>query len=71
MLETLKVHEANTDLSRLLARVEAGERFVAGGLPAIHRDPFDRLPVAQAQVQGILIPTSASTIAGREVDVTW
>lgn len=41
------------------------------GLPAIHRDPFDRLLVAQAQVEGIPIVTSDPAIARYDVDVIW
>ena len=33
------------------------------GLPAIHNDPFDRLLVAQAQVEGIPLLTSDGLIA--------
>lgn len=29
----------------------------AGGLPALHRDPFDRLLVAQAQLEGLVLVT--------------
>ena len=38
---------------------------VAGlaGLPAIHRDPFDRMLVAQALVEGITLVTSDATVA--------
>jgi PIN domain nuclease of toxin-antitoxin system len=41
------------------------------GLPPIHRDPFDRLLVAQAQVEGIPIVTSDPAIARYDVDVIW
>jgi len=41
------------------------------GLPPIHRDPFDRLLVAQAQVEGIPIITSDPAIARYDVDVIW
>lgn len=34
----------------------------AGGLTPIHRDPFDRLLVAQAQVEGLTIVTSDHVI---------
>ncbi len=33
------------------------------GLPAIHKDPFDRILVAQAQVEGILLVTSDDTVS--------
>ena len=29
----------------------------AGGLPQLHRDPFDRLLVAQAQLEGMVLVT--------------
>ena len=32
-------------------------------LPAIHKDPFDRILVAQAQVEGITLLTADSTLA--------
>lgn len=35
--------------------VEHAER--AGGLPQLHRDPFDRLLVAQAQLEGLVLVT--------------
>jgi PIN domain nuclease of toxin-antitoxin system len=33
------------------------------GLPPLHRDPFDRMLVAQALVEGITLLTSDSTVA--------
>jgi len=33
------------------------------GLPAIHKDPFDRLLVAQATVEGITLITTDSLVA--------
>lgn len=42
-----------------------GEHAVATGtLPPIHRDPFDRLLVAQAQVEGITLLTADPVVAG-------
>ncbi|OYW62825.1 MAG: twitching motility protein PilT [Bosea sp. 12-68-7] len=41
-----------------------GEHAVAiGDLQPIHKDPFDRILVAQARVEGITLLTSDSTIA--------
>lgn len=37
-----------------------GER--AGGLPPLHRDPFDRMLIAQAQAEGLDIVTSDGNI---------
>ncbi len=41
-----------------------GEHAVAiGGLPPIHKDPFDRILVAQSMVEGILLLTSDPEVA--------
>ena len=40
-------------------------------LPHHHRDPFDRLLVAQAQVEGLPIVTSDPDIARYDVEVIW
>jgi PIN domain nuclease of toxin-antitoxin system len=40
-------------------------------LPDIHRDPFDRLLVAQAQVEGIPIVTSDPAIAQYDIETIW
>lgn len=36
---------------------------VVDGLPPLHKDPFDRILVAQAQVEGALLLTSDAVIA--------
>jgi PIN domain nuclease of toxin-antitoxin system len=43
----------------------------AGMLPLIHRDPWDRLLVAQAQVEGLPIITADPAISQYDVDVVW
>jgi PIN domain nuclease of toxin-antitoxin system len=40
-------------------------------LPPHHRDPFDRLIVAQAQVEGLPVLTSDPNIALYDVEATW
>ncbi|MCU0761379.1 MAG: type II toxin-antitoxin system VapC family toxin [Steroidobacteraceae bacterium] len=41
-----------------------GEHVLAlGALPPLHRDPFDRLLVAQAQVEGLLLLTHDQALA--------
>lgn len=40
-------------------------------LPAIHQDPFDRLLVAQAQVEGLPLLTGDEEIARYEVKMIW
>ena len=43
----------------------------AAMLPPIHRDPWDRLLVAQAQLEGLPIVTADPVIAQYDVDVIW
>jgi PIN domain nuclease of toxin-antitoxin system len=38
-------------------------------LPAHHRDPFDRLLIAQAQLEGLVVMTSDGHFSRYEVDV--
>jgi PIN domain nuclease of toxin-antitoxin system len=41
-----------------------GEHAVAiGGLPPIHKDPFDRILVAQAMVEGVMLLTADPVVA--------
>jgi len=43
----------------------------AGGLPLIHRDPWDRMLVAQAQVEGVPIVTADPAIGRYDVETIW
>ena len=43
--------------------------FRAGSLPLHHRDPFDRLLVAQAQVEGLTLLTADSRLSAYDVPV--
>ena len=40
-------------------------------LPSIHRDPFDRLLVAQAIVEGMTLVTADAHLAGYPVPILW
>ncbi len=51
--------------------VEESHALRAGALPLIHRDPWDRLLVAQAQVEAIPIITADPAIGQYDVDVIW
>ena len=55
------------------SRLDITPRHViaAGGLPHIHRDPFDRVLIAQAQVEGIVLVTADQDIARYDVDILW
>lgn len=41
------------------------------GLPAFHRDPFDRMLVAQALIEGLTLVTSDPEIPRYGVSVVW
>jgi PIN domain nuclease of toxin-antitoxin system len=45
--------------------------FQTGLLPRHHRDPFDRMLVAQAQVEAFGLITNDSNIRRYDVDVYW
>jgi PIN domain nuclease of toxin-antitoxin system len=42
-----------------------------GKLPPHHRDPFDRLLIAQAQVEGLRLVTADAVFRDYEVDLLW
>jgi PIN domain nuclease of toxin-antitoxin system len=37
--------------------ISAAHALAVGGLPSIHRDPFDRIMIAQAQIEGLTFVT--------------
>ncbi len=45
--------------------------FRVAELPEHHRDPFDRLLIAQAQLDGLTVLTADPMFAKYEVDVRW
>ncbi len=51
--------------------VQLSHALRAGTLPRIHGDPFDRLLVAQAQVEGIPILTADPAISRYDVETIW
>jgi PIN domain nuclease of toxin-antitoxin system len=54
-----------------LLPIELAHALRVASLPRIHGDPFDRLLIAQAQVEGIPIITSDSAIAQYDVETIW
>lgn len=40
-------------------------------LPHHHRDPFDRLLIAQSQIEGLPLMTADAAIAAYDVEVIW
>ena len=51
--------------------IELSHVFRSGSLPPIHGDPFDRLLVAQAQIEGIPILTADPAISRYDVETIW
>lgn len=51
--------------------VEPAEAYAAGGLPLHHRDPFDRLLVAQARERSAAIVSQDETLDRYEVERLW
>ena len=43
--------------------IEASHALAVSHLPPLHRDPFDRLLLAQAQVEGLLLLTAESQLS--------
>ena len=51
--------------------IKVGHCLRAAELPGIHRDAFDRILVAQAQIEGMPILTNDPAITGYDVEITW
>ena len=54
-----------------LLPVSAEHAWRVRGLPPHHRDPFDRLLIAQAQVERLPIVTADPSFADYDVTVVW
>jgi PIN domain nuclease of toxin-antitoxin system len=51
--------------------IQMGHAFRVQELPSLHRDPFDRMLVAQAQLERLPILTSDAWIARYDVETLW
>ncbi len=54
-----------------LMPIELRHAFRAGSLPPLHGDPFDRMLVAQAQLEGLPILTADPVIGRYDVETIW
>jgi PIN domain nuclease of toxin-antitoxin system len=54
-----------------LLRIDERHAKVAGELPLLHRDPFDRMLVAQASIERLSIVTADDQIPKYGVPVIW
>ena len=52
-------------------KIDEHHAKLAGELPLIHRDPFDRMLVAQAMLEQLVIVTSDAEIPRYGVPVVW
>lgn len=59
------------DLGFGLLAIEAEHAWAVRELPHHHNDPFDRLLIAQAQVECLPVVTSDPAFAGYEVKTIW
>ena len=67
-----------TGFSEHLGRLQADVLVItpehalrAGALPRHHRDPFDRMLIAQAQLERVPLVTSDALFSSYEVEVIW
>jgi PIN domain nuclease of toxin-antitoxin system len=51
--------------------IRLGHSFHAAILPFHHRDPFDRMLIAQAQMEGLQLATADPVIARYDVPILW
>lgn len=70
--------EAAENLPALLRRGRMGtlpitleHSLIAGSLPGPHRDPFDRMLIAQSQVENLPVITMDSAFEPYDVEVLW
>ncbi len=54
-----------------LLAIDMAHALRAGALPLLHADPFDRMLVAQGQVEGVPIITGDPLLAMYDVETIW
>lgn len=54
-----------------ILRIELEHVLALNQLPSVHKDPFDRLLIAQARVEGASLVTGDPLMANYTVDVIW
>jgi PIN domain nuclease of toxin-antitoxin system len=52
-------------------QMSSRQGLIAGALPPHHRDPFDRMLIAQAQSESLTLVTDDVRIAAYDVPVLW
>jgi PIN domain nuclease of toxin-antitoxin system len=51
--------------------ISSAHALLASALPSHHRDPFDRMLIAQAQGEGLTLVTNDACIAAYDVPLLW
>ena len=54
-----------------LMPVNASHVYALGNLPSIHKDPFDRMIVAQARVESLCLISHDTILKKYPVDIMW
>jgi PIN domain nuclease of toxin-antitoxin system len=54
-----------------LLSISAQHADVVSALPKIHKDPFDRMLIAQSKVEGLLFVTADSTLQSYGINTLW
>ena len=65
------VPERIDDYRLSLINVTLTHAIRAGGLPIHHKDPFDRMIIAQAQIEDLAIATPDAVFAAYDVERLW
>lgn len=65
------VSDCIDNYSLLKIDIQLPHAIHAGALPLHHRDPFDRLLIAQADVEGLTIITPDSAFAAYDIPLIW
>jgi len=67
--ELIKSQEKENDLKIL--PVELKHTYELNTLPSIHKDPFDRLLIAQSNLEGLTLVSKDSKFSGYSVNILW
>lgn len=67
--DTIEAGVTASGFEKLLITFSHAER--AAGLPPHHRDPFDRMLVAQAQAEGLTLVTHDRLLEAYDVEIVW
>lgn len=67
--DTMDAGVLASGFERLLITFSHAER--AGALPPHHRDPFDRMLVAQAQAEGLTLVTHDRLLEPYDIEILW